>query len=48
VEIPVDEWLAGQRRVTVRVAREPRIVRVEIDPDSLFPDVDRANQVWTQ
>jgi hypothetical protein len=48
VEIPVDGWLAGKRRVTVRVAREPRIVRVEIDPDSLFPDVDRANQVWTQ
>jgi len=47
VTVPVDAWLGGARRAQVRVAREPRIVRVEIDPEGLFPDVDRTNQIWT-
>ena len=47
LELPVDVWLSGKRRATVRVAREPRIVRVEIDPDGAFPDLDRQNQTWT-
>jgi hypothetical protein len=29
------------------VASAPAIVGVEIDPDHVFPDIDRANQVWT-
>src|SRR5206468_7856125 len=45
--VPVETWLAGARRTQVRVAREPRIVRVEIDPEAFFPDVDRTNQIWT-
>jgi aminopeptidase N len=47
LELPVDVWLAGKRRAVVRVAREPRIVRVEIDPEGAFPDLDRQNQIWT-
>lgn len=47
VTVPVDAWLGGARRAQVRLAREPRIVRVEIDPEALFPDVDRSNQTWT-
>jgi len=46
LELPVEVWLGGKRRVAVRVAREPRVVRVEIDPDGVFPDLDRENQVW--
>jgi hypothetical protein len=42
----VATWLTGARRTQVRVAREPRILRVEIDPEALFPDVDRNNQTW--
>jgi peptidase M1-like protein len=45
--VPVEAWLGGARRAQVRVAREPRIVRVEIDPEALLPDVDRTNQIWT-
>ena len=45
--VPVSVWLGGARRTTVRVASSPRIIRVEIDPDALFPDVDRSNQTWT-
>lgn len=46
VTVPVDVWLAGARRHVVRVPATPTVVRVEIDPDGLFPDLDRANQVW--
>jgi hypothetical protein len=48
IDVPVDVWLTGARRHVVRVAARPEITRVEIDPDGLFPDVDRANQVWTR
>jgi len=44
--LPVDVWLTGARQATVRVARSPRVTRVVIDPDGLFPDIDRGNQVW--
>jgi len=47
VEVPVAVWLAGARRATVRVVREPPIVRVAIDPEALFPDLDRTRQTWT-
>jgi Peptidase family M1 domain len=47
LEVPVDVWLTGARRTTVRIARDPRVLRVEIDPEAFFPDLDRSNQVWT-
>jgi hypothetical protein len=46
--IPVDVWLHGARRHEVRVAGSPEVVRVEIDPDGEFPDVNRDNQRWTR
>lgn len=45
--VPAAVWLAGARHTTVRVPRDPRIIRVEIDPEALLPDVDRGNQTWT-
>lgn len=45
-EIPVDIWLDGARSHTVRVAGEPAVVAVEIDPEAQFPDIDRSNQAW--
>jgi hypothetical protein len=47
LEVPVDVWLGGERHATVRVAGKPPVVRVEIDPDAAYPDVDRRDQVWT-
>ena len=44
--VPVDVWFEGGRRHSVRVAREPAVKSVEIDPDKAFPDLDRGNQVW--
>lgn len=45
LELPVDIWLSGARRHVVRVARQPEVVRIEIDPEGAFPDLDRGNQV---
>ena len=45
-EIPVETWLAGERRWTFRVRTSPTIASVEIDPEQLFPDIDRSNNVW--
>jgi aminopeptidase N len=44
--VPVDVWLGGAKRTTVRVAREPAVKSIEIDPGHDFPDVDRDNQRW--
>jgi hypothetical protein len=44
--LPADVWLRGGRRQSVRVAREPVIRTIEVDPDKEFPDLDRSNQVW--
>jgi len=48
-EVPVETWLGGARTATVSVPTgSSPVVRVEIDPTSSFPDVDRANNVWTR
>jgi hypothetical protein len=44
--VPVDVWLTGARRYVVRVAASPSIEKVVVDPDGLFPDIDRGNQLW--
>jgi hypothetical protein len=31
----------------VQVARGAAVVRVELDPDHAFPDIDRSNDLWT-
>jgi len=46
MELAADVWLGGARRTTVRVAPLARIVKVEIDPEGLFPDLDPSNNVW--
>jgi aminopeptidase N len=46
MRIPATVWLHGARTYVARVARAPEVMRVEIDPDELFPDVNRDNQHW--
>lgn len=46
VTLPVDVWLSGERQRVVRVASAPRISRVEIDPDGLYPEMNRTDTVW--
>ena len=47
VNLPVSVWLTGARRTVVRVAAAPAVTKVEIDPEAVFPDRDRTNQVWS-
>ena len=48
VEVPVDVWLEGARTHMITVPASPRVVRVEIDPDAVFPDLDRADNEWSR
>src|SRR3989454_2344667 len=45
VRLPVEVWLLRNRYVYIRPARA-ELVKVEIDPDSQFPDVRRENNGW--
>ena len=40
-----DAWLGGARRHTLIVRGAP-VVRVELDPEHRFPDIDRTNDRW--
>jgi aminopeptidase N len=46
VEIPVSVWFTGEKRTSVRIAQEPTIKTIEIDPNREFPDIDRSNGIW--
>jgi hypothetical protein len=46
VEIPVSVWFTGEKLTSVRIAREPTIKTIEIDPKRQFPDLDRSNGIW--
>jgi hypothetical protein len=46
--IPVETWLAGARTATVTLQAPGPVVRIEIDPEHVFPDVNRADNVWTR
>ena len=46
ITVPVNVWLEGQRRTTVRVASSPALSSVVIDAEGMFPDVNRGNQTW--
>ncbi len=48
LEVPVEVWLGGARRHTLRVPNGATVTRIEIDPDGQFADVDRDNQRWSR
>jgi hypothetical protein len=45
-EMPVEPWLAGARRQSIRIAGSPAVVSVEIDPEGRFPYVNRDSLRW--
>lgn len=47
-EVPVETWLGGARTATVTVDAPSPVVRVEIDAEHAFPDIDRSNNVWVR
>jgi len=44
--VEVDHWLNGHRTKELRIEADSPVVRVEIDPDNHFPDVNVENDVW--
>ena len=45
-EVTVDAWLTGTRIIEVQITAKAVAQRVEIDPDGIYPDIDRTNQIW--
>lgn len=48
IVVPVDVWLTGTRHHTVAIPKGSTVVSIEIDPENVFPDVDRSNNRWTK
>ena len=44
--IEVDHWLKGFRTKELRLETDSEVLKVEIDPDELFPHTDFTNNVW--
>ena len=44
----VDHWLQGHRTREIRIADSQQVVQVQIDPEGLFPDVNRQNNAWNR
>ncbi|HET8649955.1 MAG TPA: M1 family metallopeptidase, partial [Gemmatimonadales bacterium] len=47
MELPETVWLTGARTTLVRIPGAGTVTKLEIDPEGLFPDVNRENQRWT-
>jgi hypothetical protein len=45
-EVPVEVWLAGARRHTLRLRGSPAVTKVEIDQDRRFAYVNRERHRW--
>lgn len=46
LRISEDVWLSGKNTATTQVGPGAPVVRVEIDPDYYFADIDRGNNTW--
>ena len=47
-ELPVDVWRNDEISFTKGFFTDKEIVRVVVDPDEAFADIDRGNNVWTR
>ncbi len=46
IAVPVEVWLKGSRTTSGRIPAKPAPVKVEIDAEQAFPDLNRGNQTW--
>lgn len=44
--VPIEAWLTGARSQNVTLSVPGRATRVELDPEQLFPDVNRRDNLW--
>lgn len=45
--IGVEDWLDGKRTTSTTIETPSDITKVEIDAEVYYPDVNRANNIWT-
>ena len=45
IKLPVEIWIAGSRYKLI-IPGEEEIQQVQIDPDSIYPDTNRKNNIW--
>jgi hypothetical protein len=48
LEVPVSTWLSGHTTAELEVPGGSPVVRVEIDAEQGFPDIDRSNNTWNR
>jgi len=46
--VPVEAWLRGAKSYPFKVEGKAGVLKVEIDPDQRFPDIDRSNNTWSR
>jgi hypothetical protein len=46
--LDVTDWLDGRRIIDFSIETESPVIKAEIDPDVLFPDKNRGNNVWKE
>jgi hypothetical protein len=46
--VPVEAWLRGAKSYPFKVEGTAAVVKVEIDPDQRFADIDRSNNSWSR
>jgi len=48
LEVPVSIWLSGLTSAELEVPAGSPVVRVQIDAQQDFPDIDRGNNIWNR
>ena len=46
--VPVEAWLRGAKSYPFKVEGKAGVLKVEIDSDQRFPDIDRSNNTWSR
>lgn len=46
--IPASVWLSGAKKYAFSLDNPATVRAIEIDPENMFPDIDRSNNKWTK
>jgi hypothetical protein len=47
IKLPVDVWRRNELKYTYGLFTDKTIVKVVVDPDEVFADVNRENNTWS-
>ncbi|MBL8987225.1 MAG: hypothetical protein JNJ80_13205, partial [Gemmatimonadetes bacterium] len=48
VKIPADAWRLNEKRYIYGFFTNQAVVRIVVDPDEVFADIDRSNNTWVR